>query len=169
MAFPSLRRRGDLALIALNSAAVTAPLLATGALGAAQLERLPRLLEAARGAFRVVLVHHSPLPHGHARRKRLVDARALLDILGRCGAELVLHGHGHHEAFELVATDQGDMPVIGAPSASLDTPGQAGWNLYSITRTEAGWAVDVELRRTRPGAPGLSGKRLARVSLTRSR
>src|ERR1700761_2187066 len=43
-AFPSLRRRGPLALIGVSSAVPTAPLMATGWLGRGQLEALEKLL-----------------------------------------------------------------------------------------------------------------------------
>ena len=45
--FPFLRRRGPLALIGLSSAVPTAPLLATGRLGAEQIARLDRCSSAA--------------------------------------------------------------------------------------------------------------------------
>src|SRR6201997_3539628 len=59
-AFPFLRRRGPLALIGLSSAVPTAPFMATGTLGSAQLETLEKILISlsADDAFRVLLVHH---------------------------------------------------------------------------------------------------------------
>src|SRR5450631_200468 len=53
--FPSLRRRGPLALIGLSSAVPTPPLMATGRLGHSQLEALERMLVtlSAEQAFRV--------------------------------------------------------------------------------------------------------------------
>src|ERR1700686_1580195 len=69
--FPSLRRRGPLALISLSSAVPTPPLMATGRLGRAQLARLEHILGglSAEQAFRVLLIHH-PL-HSDSRVKRL--------------------------------------------------------------------------------------------------
>ena len=51
--FPFLRRRGPLALIGLSIAVPTAPFMATGRLGGAQIARLAELLEqcAASGCF----------------------------------------------------------------------------------------------------------------------
>ena len=71
--FPFLRRRGPLALIGLTSAVPTAPFMATGRLGRAQLDALePILIElSAEQAFRVLLVHH-PL-RSDSRPKRLTD------------------------------------------------------------------------------------------------
>src|SRR5262245_3719009 len=79
--FPFLRRRGPLALIGVSSAVPTAPLMATGRLGAAQLAALNDILArlATEDAFRVLLVHH-PL-HSTSRVKRLTDSRALRALL----------------------------------------------------------------------------------------
>ena len=65
LAFPFVRRRGPLALIGLTSAVATAPFMATGWLGQAQIARLDALLPRLAGHFRVVMVHHPP---GRSRR-----------------------------------------------------------------------------------------------------
>jgi Calcineurin-like phosphoesterase len=64
MPFPSLRIRGSIAFIGLSTACPTLPLMATGTLGEQQLSRLPGLLHRARedGLFRVVYLHHCPVP-----------------------------------------------------------------------------------------------------------
>src|SRR5262249_7030005 len=74
-AFPFVRRRGPLALIALSSAAPTAPFMATGRLGGEQIAKLAELLEGCGrdGLFRVVLIHHPPLSRPRRRFKRLLD------------------------------------------------------------------------------------------------
>src|SRR6202051_1647900 len=94
-AFPSVRRRGPLALISLSSAVPTPPLMATGTLGQAQLEALGRILAvlSAAQAFRVLLIHH-PL-RSDSRTKRLNHSRPPLTLLKRYGVDLVLHGHDH--------------------------------------------------------------------------
>jgi 3',5'-cyclic AMP phosphodiesterase CpdA len=165
--YPSVRRRGSVALIGLDSAVPTAPFYATGRLGAVQLDRLRSLLEGLGrdGAFRFVYVHHSPLPGGHKWRKRLADADALLAVLESAGAELIVHGHGHHEAFAMLPTAVGPMLVVGAPSGSL--VGAAGWNRYSIAPDPQGWSVDIDYRRLGPdGMVSQSGGRhlLARAA-----
>src|SRR5262249_53086844 len=70
-AFPFLRRRGPVALIGLSSAVPTAPLMATGTLGRAQIAALERILVSlsTEQVFRVLLVHH-PL-RSDSRPKRL--------------------------------------------------------------------------------------------------
>ena len=116
--FPSLRRRGPLALIGLSSAVPTPPLMATGRLGRGQLEALERMLVtlSAEQAFRVLLVHH-PL-RSDSRIKRLTDSRPLLALLKRHGVELVLHGHDHIHSTIWIDGPQGKIPAVGVPSAS---------------------------------------------------
>lgn len=118
--FPFVRIIGRVALIGLNSAVPTRPFYAGGRLGAAQLAALERSLDrlGERGLVRVLLIHHPPLP-GQARTSRaLADAAALEAVLGRCGAELVLHGHNHLETHAERTWSGGTIPVIGAASGS---------------------------------------------------
>ena len=62
--FPYLRRRGDIAIIGLSTAVPTPALSARGRLGKTQREDLAALLEQLSGGevFRVILIHHPPLP-----------------------------------------------------------------------------------------------------------
>jgi 3',5'-cyclic AMP phosphodiesterase CpdA len=113
----------------------TAPFLATGRLGAAQLARLGELLDECAQTFRVVLIHHPPLSRPARRFKRLIDGAALRAVLARHGAELVLHGHDHERAFLLLAGAGHPIAVAGAPSATEALPGgpdRPGYNLYRI-------------------------------------
>ncbi len=115
--FPFLRRRGPVALIGVDTAVPTAPFLASGRVGEAQRARLARILQETRaaGLFRVVLLHHSPLLDGHSPRKRLRDAALLTETLQACGAELVIHGHGHDRANRSAArTGRNDTGRCGA-------------------------------------------------------
>jgi 3',5'-cyclic AMP phosphodiesterase CpdA len=146
---PSVRVRGRVALIGVDTALPTAPFLATGAVGERQRARLAQLLETlgAQGCFRLVAMHHSPLPEGHAWRKRLTDAGEVMAIFERAGAELVVHGHGHVERHDVVPTANGPMLVLGAPSASYRSDGRAGWNRYDISTEGRRWRVRVETRR----------------------
>jgi 3',5'-cyclic AMP phosphodiesterase CpdA len=119
--FPQVRVRDGVAVFNLCSAVPTALHLATGQLGAAQLRRLDDLLAdpAYRDLFRVVLLHHPPVPGAVSKRKSLVDQDDLRALLARRGADLVLHGHAHEA---MVATTPGPdgttIPVLGVPSAS---------------------------------------------------
>ena len=153
--FPSLRIRNGVALIGLSSARATAPFLATGSLGRAQLQRLQALLEqaAAQRLFRVVLLHHPPRPEDEKWRKRLTDGRALCDLLGRAGAELVLHGHSHRSLHGELDVGQYRIPVFGIPSASAigSREGRrAQYYLYRVRREADRWSVEVTVRAYEP-------------------
>jgi 3',5'-cyclic AMP phosphodiesterase CpdA len=149
--FPSLRVRGAVAYIGLSSACPTPPFMATGTVGKAQLERLPRLLQATRkqGLFRVLYLHHSPLAGTEKWRKRLTDATALEALIEAQGAELVLHGHGHRAHYRELETRHGMVPVLSVPSASamgLHGAEVAQYNRCAVARTADGWTVDIESR-----------------------
>jgi 3',5'-cyclic AMP phosphodiesterase CpdA len=158
-AFPFVRMLGPVAVIGINSAVPTPPLVASGQLGAGQLGRIAAVLErlARTDIFRLVLIHHPPLP-GQAKRYRdLEDAAALEAVLARHGAELVIHGHNHHNMLEWCATSAGGkVPVVGAPSAALahSHKGEplARYNLYRISGPP--WTIELVGRGLeRPGGP----------------
>ena len=148
-AFPSVRRRGPLALISVSSAVPTPPLMATGWLGRGQLEALERVLAglSAEQAFRILLIHH-PL-RSDARTKRLTDSSQLLGLLKQFGVELVLHGHDHVHSTIRIDGPNGSIPVIGVPSASALAHGRypaAAYNLFSIERDGAAWRCKQTVR-----------------------
>jgi 3',5'-cyclic AMP phosphodiesterase CpdA len=147
---PLVRHLGkNVVLIGLDSAEPSGPFLATGRLGDEQRERLSQILvdSGREGFFRLVAIHHSPLPNGHAWRKRLTDAPELMSVLERDGAELVMHGHGHVERLDRIVTARGHLLVAGAPSASLKREGKSGWNRYDISAEGRQWKVRIETRR----------------------
>jgi 3',5'-cyclic AMP phosphodiesterase CpdA len=136
--FPFVRMLAGVAVVGVNSAVPTPPLVASGQVGAKQLTRLGIILErlGRAGHFRLVLIHHPPLP-GQAKRFRgLRDAAALEQTLAKAGAELVVHGHNHHNMLAWCGTGPDATPVVGAPSASLARPHKreplARYNLYRI-------------------------------------
>jgi 3',5'-cyclic AMP phosphodiesterase CpdA len=141
--FPSLRRRGPLALIGVSSAVPTPLLMATGRLGKSQMEALDRLLAglASEEAFRVLLIHHPLRSKAHA--KRLTDAPELLALLKQHGVELVLHGHDHvHSTIWIEGPNGSSIPALGVPSASARAHGHypdAAYNLFAIARDADGW------------------------------
>jgi 3',5'-cyclic AMP phosphodiesterase CpdA len=148
-AFPSLRRRGPLALISLTSAVPTPPLMATGWLGRGQLDALERMLSALSDeqVFRVLLIHH-PL-RSDSRAKRLTDSKALLALLMRHGVELILHGHDHVHSTIWIDGPASKIPAIGVPSASALAHGRypaAAYNLFSITREGNAWQCEQTVR-----------------------
>lgn len=146
--FPSLRVRGPVAFIGLSSATPSAPFMATGRIGARQLEQLEALLETTgrQGLFRVVLLHHPPVPGEEKWRKRLTDARRLCRVIARCGAELVLHGHRHRAVQSRIEIPGTHVPVFGIPSASSigHKPGRAAqYYLYKVVRNADAWGLHV--------------------------
>ncbi|MGB1139266.1 MAG: metallophosphoesterase family protein [Halioglobus sp.] len=150
--YPSLRVRGDVAFIGLSSGCPKPPLLATGTVSQEELAALPALLQstATRGLFRVVCVHHSPIPGFEKWRKRLTNAEALSELLRDYGAELVLHGHGHRAHYNELETRAGTLPVISVPSASalgLHGADVAGYNRYTVARISGGWELEVATRQ----------------------
>ena len=147
VSFPFLRRRGPLALIGLSSGLPTAPLMATGRLGGAQIARLAELLDqcAGEGRFRVVLIHHPPLSKPQRRFKRLVDGSDLRATLARHGAELVLHGHDHEHARVDLDGPHRRIAAVGVPSASEAPPGEhdpAGYDLYRVEGGSSSWRCE---------------------------
>jgi 3',5'-cyclic AMP phosphodiesterase CpdA len=147
--FPSVRRRGPLALISMSSAVPTPPLMATGWLGRSQLEALERILAglSAEQTFRVLLIHHPLRSDSHA--KRLTDSSELLALLKRHGVELILHGHDHVHSTIWIEGPQGSIPVVGVPSASALAHGRypaAAYNLFSIEREGAAWRCEQIIR-----------------------
>jgi 3',5'-cyclic AMP phosphodiesterase CpdA len=138
--WPYVVRRESIAFIGLCTAAVTAPLLATGKLGQSQLARLEVVLreEGRAGRTRVVLLHHPPTDAAVGRRKALTDRRALRAVLLRAGTELVLHGHARNARLESVPGPRGPIPVLCVPSSSaLPNPRDeaARWHLVSLPLT----------------------------------
>jgi 3',5'-cyclic AMP phosphodiesterase CpdA len=155
--FPSLRVRGAIAFVGVSTACPTPPGMATGTVGAQQMEQLPGLLQraASAGLFRVVYLHHSPLAGQEKWRKRLTDAPQLQELLEEHGAELVLHGHGHRAHYSELRTRHGNLPVIAVPSASalgLHGADVAHYNRYDVARNDAGWQVHIDTRRYEAGS-----------------
>ncbi len=157
--FPSLRIREHIAFIGLSSARPSAPFLAVGSLGKAQLQALNGILAETgeRRLFRVLLIHHPPLTETQGWRKRLTDSKALRSTLERQGVELVLHGHTHRAHRGWIETSAGRAPVIGVPSASAigHKPGRrASYNLCRVSRTGTGWDLGIEARAWSPELDG---------------
>jgi len=146
--FPFVRRFGDIAIVALSSAIPTAPFIAAGKVGSRQRkllgEALARLGD--KGLFRVVLVHHPPLPGQSNWARGLRDAGRTTRVIRQYGAELVLHGHNHEQTVNEIKTVSGTAYVIGVPSASEAIEGRlpaARYNEYRIARKRDGWRVEM--------------------------
>lgn len=150
--FPQVRVRGPVAIFNLCSAVPTAPHLATGRLGAEQLQRLDAALAdpAYAKLFRLVVLHHPPHAGAVSKRKRLEDQQALRAVLAKHGADLVLHGHAHEALVgSIPGPDGAAIPVLGVPSASAKPSrhAPARWHQIEIEpRAEGGHTVRVVAR-----------------------
>ena len=171
--FPQIRVRGPAAIFNLSSARPTAPHLATGRLGEAQLGRLDAALAdpAYAQLFRIVALHHPPHEGAVSGRKALEDRAALRAILARRGADLVLHGHAHEPLVGTIpGPDDTIIPVLGVPSASARSSGHAParWHAIEIDLQPDGERrVRIVARGLEPGADAvkeLGRYRLADVS-----
>jgi 3',5'-cyclic AMP phosphodiesterase CpdA len=146
--FPYVRLRRNVALIGLNSGLPQGFRSAGGTLGERQLLELGNLLSMLdqQGFYRIVMLHHPPLPGMNRPRKALTDAAQLQTVLAENGCNLVLHGHNHHQMLTWLDSKHGLIPIIGAPSASINgdqTHEAAGWNLYTIRRVQGSWSTDM--------------------------
>jgi 3',5'-cyclic AMP phosphodiesterase CpdA len=136
--FPYLRVLGRVALIGVNSAIVTPPMIARGRVGPGQRDRVAQLLDRLghEGLYRLVLIHHPPVPGLAKRGRELRDAAEFEGVLRQHGAELVIHGHNHVNSLVWVPSVAGPVPIVGAPSASLGRLHRheplARYNLYRI-------------------------------------
>ena len=168
--YPYLRVRGEVAIIGLSSGVPTGPLMATGRLGRTQLRDFADVLAetGARGLARVVLIHHPPLSKGAPRLRGLSDAVDFEAIVRDRGAEAILHGHTHRRLVRTLPsraahTEDGTVPVIGAPSAAAaarDPRFRAAYHLVRLDREGKRWRVSVRARGLAPES-GAIGEREA--------
>jgi 3',5'-cyclic AMP phosphodiesterase CpdA len=151
--YPTLRIRGRMAVVGLCSAIPLPIFRAGGLLGAAQLDRLERLLATLReqGYARIVMLHHPVIATDESARRALRDAEALREILERQGADLVLHGHKHRRRVHRLTGPGGEIPIVGIPSSSEvgSRPGKrAQYHIYTLKDDAggAGFSIEVEIR-----------------------
>ncbi len=153
--FPYVRVCGPLAIVGVSSAVPVPIIKASGRVGPAQLTKLETVLGQLEGRdlFRIVLIHHPPFETGVSWRKRLEDIDEFQGVLGRTGAEMVLHGHNHKFSFERIAGAKGYVPVIGVPAASAG-PARARcsshYHIYGIEKDGPRWRVNVRVRGLNP-------------------
>lgn len=150
--FPFVRLRRNVAIIGLSSAQPQRLNRAGGTLGKEQRNVLAARLSdlGARGFYRLVMIHHPPLPGLTPARRALTDAPELTEVLRDSGAELVLHGHNHITQINTLDTVSGKAFVIGVPSASMadrDGHESAQWHAYSVNRARGKWQTRLAIRR----------------------
>jgi 3',5'-cyclic AMP phosphodiesterase CpdA len=166
--FPFVQLVGErVAVLALSSSRPSAPLMAVGTLGGRQLRLAEQLLldPACRERFRLVVLHHPPWRDEHVDwHNRLTDHAALAAMLGRAGAELVVHGHLHRFIERRLAGPAGaEIPVIGVCSSTWLSPKdparRAQYHIYRIGKGEGQdhrGAFELERRRFDPASGAFS-------------
>jgi 3',5'-cyclic AMP phosphodiesterase CpdA len=138
--FPYVQLRGPAAIVGLSTALPRPPLVASGALGRAQLDALERILDHPEVRSRTpVLLQHHPIhnPKGLAKRslEGLIDSAEEAHLLRRVARGLLLHGHLHRRVHQTLITHAGHIDAIGATSASLlhaSDERMAGFNVYEL-------------------------------------
>lgn len=171
--FPVLRRRGDLSIIACNSARASLPFLATGYFRQQQATALKEMLaeEGRRGQCRVVLIHHPPFAGATVYSKRLVGAGRFRKAVEASGAELVLHGHTHVASRIEIPGRDGPVPVIGVPAAGETGLGKrpaARFNLFDFERASGSTSparFAIEWRQIGFAGPATAADTLAHIQL----
>jgi len=156
--FPVLRRRGPCSLILTNSALPTKPFDATGLFDQEQAEKLEKVLSLEKENCRVVLIHHPPYRDATKYSQRLVGDDLFRDVVGRSGAELVLHGHTHLDTLNWIDGPQNQVPVIGVPAGGQAPGGKkppAHYNWFEIESTTGTWAITQKKFGYRSGEPGI--------------
>ena len=156
--YPFLKIREGVALIGLCSGVPRAPFIASGRLGHLQREVCEDLLADAgrRKLARVVMLHHPPKidePTGHLGRG-LSDHHAFRAMIGRVGAELIIHGHNHKLSVDHVPGPKAPVPIVGVPSASAvkgSLRNRAGYHLFSIERNGDTVKISARARGLLPG------------------
>jgi len=151
MPFPYVRQRRNIALIGVSTAVPTRPGRATGVLGEAQIDALANILKNLRskGFYRILMIHHPPLPGLAKRRKALTDAMGLKQVLEDHGCDLVVHGHNHITMRNTLASRHGPVHILGMPAATSNgarSTEPAAWNEYHIRRTSGRWQCTVNTR-----------------------
>ena len=155
--WPFVRVRGNVAIIGLSTSHETPWFTAWGEVGKAQRDRLSEILASPElnTKFRIIAIHHPPSGnYAHHRRHGLHDWDAFAEILKHQGAELVLHGHRHHDIQTSLPGSDGAIVVQGVSSVTYTkkqgTPLGAGYRIYTIdssnTRTDTPTMVNSERR-----------------------
>ena len=134
--YPFVQREGGVALVGVSTAQASLPMYAVGTVGAAQLERLDRVLArlGEEGLPRIVLIHHPVMPGVSKVRHDLLDIEAFGELIARRGAELILHGHEHVMIEGSIPGPSGPVPVHGISSGTNLSrhPGrEAAFSVYS--------------------------------------
>jgi len=149
--FPYVRQRRNIALVGVSSAVPAPWNKAWGEVGQRQMQALAQTLDKLheRGFYRIIMIHHPPLPGLAKSRKALRDAQDFELVLQKHGAELVLHGHNHQHMHNQLETRTGLAHILGVPSASAkktEHKPPAAWYQFNIERRDGGWKNTMTIR-----------------------
>lgn len=134
--FPVVRLLPGLAIVGLTTAVPTPVFMATGTVGAPQLEAVRQVLAHPdlQGRFKLVMLHHPLLPDPSRPLdplRRLTDAADVVSVLREGGADLIVHGHNH--VFLRNRLPGTEVPIIQVASGSRRRAGHmAEMNVYRI-------------------------------------
>lgn len=151
--FPSLRIRGDVAIIGVNSARATPVFIAAGHVSDRQMLALKTVLEETgkQGLCRVVMIHHPPVRGAASRAKRLYGIHKFQRAVKEAGAELVLHGHTHLQTLNWISgPEKARVPVVSVSAAGQMPGGKrpaAGWTEFQIERLDVGFSIQMIRRQ----------------------
>lgn len=147
--YPFAQRAGPLWLIGVNSCTGhRIPWNASGRVGAAQLDRLEKLLHQLDPGPRVLVTHYPVVrPDGKPEKRQhgLRDLVELIDVAKRGGVCLWLHGH-QHRSYHVDDPAVAPFPVICVGSGT--EAGRWGYNTYTV----AGTTLQAERRVYDPAA-----------------
>jgi 3',5'-cyclic AMP phosphodiesterase CpdA len=136
-AWPLVRVRGPVAIVGVSTSLKTPWFTAYGRVGDEQLAALETALSHPRLAdkIRIVAIHHPPAgKRSQSRIRGLKDHEAFAAVLGRTGAELVVHGHEHRDMAEEIH----GIPVLGVPSGTYHAHRPELTARYRVIDIEAG-------------------------------
>jgi 3',5'-cyclic AMP phosphodiesterase CpdA len=139
--WPIVRIRGAVAIVGVSTSLQTPWFTAWGRIGVHQLERLEQVLADPRLAdkIRVVAIHHPPAgKRAQSRIRGLRDHAGFAEVLGRTGAEIVLHGHEHENLEESIPGPAGPIPVLGVVSGTYEAGRPARTARYRVLEIEPG-------------------------------
>lgn len=132
--YPVVRQLDEVCIVGLSSAIPTPVFMATGQIGAAQLDGMDAAFAQAGDRFRLLMLHHPLFPEPKRRLDQMRRLKGAPDVVARFdragGPQLVVHGHNHE--FKRMALP-GGAPVIQVGSASRSgTRHRAEFNVYCI-------------------------------------
>jgi len=145
--FPGCEQYRDAVLVAASSAHPAPWWGAIGTLGEAQRSRINQHLMDNQQRFRVLAIHHPPLPGACSWRKALTDANDLQTILQHSPSHIVLHGHLHRNSS--LTTDCGRI-YCTASASSVHEHAPASYRSFRVEHRDKAWQVQMTLRSLGP-------------------